>query len=57
MLAELYPTALRGARQGLTYNLGRLLSAAAPFVTGFVAGALLVYSKHPVNTGSGATMV
>jgi MFS family permease len=49
MLAEIYPTALRGAGQGLTYNLGRSLSAAAPFITGFVAdrsgfGAALAFN-------------
>lgn len=37
MLAELYPTALRGAGQGFVYNIGRGLSALAPFVIG--AGA------------------
>jgi MFS family permease len=32
--AELYPTAIRATAQGLTYNVGRLVSAAAPFVVG-----------------------
>lgn len=39
MLAELYPTELRGAGQGFTYNLGRGLSALAPFAVGAIADA------------------
>jgi MFS family permease len=34
MLAELFPTAVRGAAQGFSYNLGRGISALAPFVIG-----------------------
>jgi MFS family permease len=37
MLAELYPTALRGAGQGFVYNIGRGLSSLAPFTVGFFA--------------------
>ena len=37
MLAELYPTAVRGAGQGFTYNFGRALSAIAPFTIGAIA--------------------
>jgi MFS family permease len=37
MLAELYPTAVRGSGQGFTYNLGRGLSALAPYAIGAVA--------------------
>jgi MFS family permease len=37
MLAELYPTAVRGAGQGFTYNFGRGLSALAPFAVGAIA--------------------
>jgi MFS family permease len=37
LLAELYPTPLRGAGQGLTYNFGRALSALAPFAVGALA--------------------
>ncbi len=37
MLAELYPTAVRGMGQGLTYNLGRGLGSLAPFVVGAAA--------------------
>jgi MFS family permease len=32
--AELYPTAIRATAQGLTYNVGRVASAAAPYVVG-----------------------
>jgi MFS family permease len=32
--AELFPTAIRASAQGLTYNLGRGVSAAAPFIVG-----------------------
>ena len=32
--AEIYPTAIRATAQGFTYNIGRLASAAAPFVVG-----------------------
>ena len=37
MLAELYPTSVRGAGQGFTYNFGRGLSALAPFAVGAIA--------------------
>jgi MFS family permease len=37
MLAELYPTPLRGAGQGFVYNIGRGLSSMAPWVVGFFA--------------------
>jgi MFS family permease len=32
--AELYPTAVRATAQGLTYNIGRVASAAAPYIVG-----------------------
>jgi MFS family permease len=35
--AELYPTAVRATAQGLTYNIGRIASAVAPFVVGTLA--------------------
>lgn len=34
MLAELFPTNIRGTAQGLTYNFGRAFSALAPFTIG-----------------------
>ena len=37
MLAELFPSAVRGAAQGLCYNVGRAVSAAAPAAVGAVA--------------------
>ena len=35
--AEIYPTAIRATAQGVTYNIGRLASASAPFVVGTMA--------------------
>jgi MFS family permease len=37
MLAELFPTAIRGSAQGFCYNAGRLVSAAAPLAIGSAA--------------------
>ena len=37
MLAELFPTAIRGTAQGLCYNAGRAVSAAAPYSLGLLA--------------------
>ncbi len=34
MLAELFPSSIRGLAQGMCYNLGRAVSAAAPFTIG-----------------------
>jgi MFS family permease len=35
--AEVYPTAVRATAQGFTYNIGRLASAAAPYLVGTLA--------------------
>lgn len=35
--AEIFPTAIRGTAQGFTYNMGRIVSAAAPFTVGTLA--------------------
>ncbi len=35
--AEIYPTEIRATAQGLTYNTGRIASAAAPFAVGTLA--------------------
>jgi MFS family permease len=35
--AEIFPTAIRGTAQGFTYNIGRVVSAAAPFTVGTLA--------------------
>ncbi len=37
MLAEIYPTQIRGTGQGFAYNFGRGLSALAPYVIGLAA--------------------
>jgi MFS family permease len=37
MLAELYPTSIRGTAQGFVYNFGRATSALAPLAVGAVA--------------------
>lgn len=37
--AEIFPTRVRATAQGLTYNLGRGVSAAAPFTVGALASA------------------
>jgi MFS family permease len=37
--AELYHTGIRATAQGFTYNIGRVVSAAAPFVVGSLAEA------------------
>jgi MFS family permease len=44
MLAELFPTRIRGSAQGFCYNAGRLASAAAPFAIGAAA------AKHGLGT-------
>lgn len=60
MLAELYPTALRGAGQGLTYNAGRALSALAPFAVGSVADRTGVGAALALNSAfylAGAALI
>lgn len=37
--AEIYPTEIRATAQGLTYNIGRLASAVAPFAVGSLAAS------------------
>ena len=37
MLSELYPTSIRGTAQGFVYNVGRAVSALAPFAVGAIA--------------------
>lgn len=52
--AEIYPTSIRATAQGFTYNIGRLASAAAPYLVGSLADrhgfgtALLVCSASLV---------
>jgi MFS family permease len=38
LLSELFPTAVRASGQGLGYNSGRVMGAAAPYVMGVLAG-------------------
>ncbi len=38
--AEIYPTAIRASAQGFTYNIGRIVSAAAPFTVGRLATSM-----------------
>jgi MFS family permease len=40
LTAEIFPTRIRARLQGLTYNLGRALSAFAPVLVGALAGSL-----------------
>jgi len=40
MLAELFPAAVRGTAQGLSYNTGRAVSALAPWIIGAAASRL-----------------
>jgi MFS family permease len=37
LTAEIYPTAIRATAQGITYNTGRIVSAAAPLIVGSLA--------------------
>jgi MFS family permease len=48
MLAELYPTEVRGTAQGFCYNVGRLASAIAPIAIGASA------AKHGLGTAIAA---
>lgn len=50
MLAELYPTHLRGAGQGFVYNLGRGFSSAAPWVVGFFADRYGIGASLALNS-------
>ncbi|MES1261487.1 MAG: MFS transporter [Acidobacteriota bacterium] len=50
MLAELYPTALRGAGQGFVYNIGRGLSSCAPWVVGFFADRYGIGASLALNS-------
>lgn len=51
MLAELYPTAIRGAGQGFVYNFGRGLSALAPYAVGSLADAHGLGAALGLNAG------
>lgn len=51
MLAELYPTSVRGAGQGFVYNFGRGLSALAPFLVGAIADLKGIGAALALNSG------
>ncbi len=51
LLAELFPTALRGAGQGFCYNFGRALSALAPYAVGAVADRSGFAAALGLNSG------
>jgi MFS family permease len=51
LLAELYPTALRGTGQGFTYNSGRAFSALAPYLIGAAADRTGLGAALALNSG------
>jgi len=51
MLAELFPTSIRGTAQGLTYNAGRACSALAPYTVGALADRFGIGSALAVTAG------
>lgn len=51
MLAEIYPTAVRGVGQGFSYNFGRGLSALAPVAIGAVADRVGLGAALAWNSG------
>jgi MFS family permease len=50
MLAELYPTAVRGAAGGVIYNIGRGLSALAPWTVGWLADRYGIGASLALNS-------
>jgi MFS family permease len=50
MLAEIYPTSLRGAGLGFVYNIGRGLSSMAPWVVGFFADRYGIGASLALNS-------
>jgi MFS family permease len=50
MLAEIYPTPLRGAGLGFVYNIGRGLSSMAPWVVGFFADRYGIGASLALNS-------
>lgn len=51
MLAELYPTRIRGTGQGFAYNFGRGISALAPFAVGALADRYGIGAALTMNAG------
>jgi MFS family permease len=50
--SELFPTEIRATAMGLTYNLGRAVSAAAPFVVGTLASRYGLAAAFLVTSGA-----
>lgn len=50
MLAELYPTEVRGAGQGFTYSMGRGLGALAPYAVGSLADRYGLGASLAINS-------
>jgi MFS family permease len=50
LLAELYPTAVRGTGQGFVYNIGRGLSSMAPWLVGFFADRYGIGASLALNS-------
>jgi MFS family permease len=50
MLAELYPTAVRGSGQGFVYNIGRGFSSLAPWTIGFFADRYGIGASLALNS-------
>ncbi len=50
--SELFPTEVRGTAMGLSYNLGRAASAAAPWLTGFLAVRYGLSGAFWITSGS-----
>lgn len=51
MLAELFPTAVRGTGQGFVYNFGRGVSALAPYFIGAAAERIGLGMALAFNSG------
>ena len=51
MLAEIYPTSVRGTGHGFTFNVARGLSAMTPFAVGFLADRHGVGAALVLNSG------
>ena len=49
LTAEIYPTEIRATAQGFTYNLGRVASAAAPFIVGTLAASRGFFAAFAVS--------
>src|ERR1700722_7956560 len=60
MLAELYPTSVRGAGQGFVYNVGRGFSSLAPWTVGFFADRYGIGAALALNSAfflAGAALI